>query len=53
MAGYDPYANRPNLAEWKKRIVSYLGTSYEEANEIVEINVGKYNEKIGKLNSKI
>jgi len=53
MAGYDPYANRPNLSEWKMRTSSYLSPYYEEANERLEEHVVKYNKKYGKLNSKI
>uniref|UniRef100_A0A2S2NMT6 glutathione transferase n=1 Tax=Schizaphis graminum TaxID=13262 RepID=A0A2S2NMT6_SCHGA len=53
MAGFDPYANRPNLSKWKMRTASYLNPYYEEANEIVEIYVAKYNKKYGKPNSKI
>lgn len=53
MAGFNPYVNRPNLSKWKTRTVSYLSPYYEEANEILEINVAKYNKKYGKLNSHI
>jgi hypothetical protein len=53
MAGFDPYANRPNLSKWKMRTASYLNPYYEEANEIVEIYVAKYNKKYGKPSSKI
>lgn len=54
MAGFDPFANRPNLSKWKKRVVSNLSPYYEEANEMVEENAAKYNEKHGlQLKSKI
>jgi len=53
MAGFDPYANRPNLSKWKMRTASYFNPYYEEANEIVEIYVAKYNKKYGKPSSKI
>lgn len=53
MAGFNPYANRPNLTSWKMRTVKYLSPYYEEANEILEMYVAKHNKKIGKLNSHI
>jgi len=53
MAGFNPYANRPNLSKWKMKTESYLSPYYEEANEIVEIHVAKYNKKYGTLNSHI
>ncbi|NP_001156289.1 glutathione S-transferase, theta class-like [Acyrthosiphon pisum] len=53
IAGYNPYANRPNLSNWKMRTATYLSPYYEEANEILEMHVAKYNKKYGKLNSHI
>lgn len=55
MAGFDPFAIRPNLLSWKKRVVSYLSPYYEEANVFVEKDAAKYNEKhnLQLLNSKI
>lgn len=53
MAGYDSFANRPILSEWKTRVVESLSPYYEEANEFLEIQVAKYNEKHGGTNSKI
>jgi len=35
------------------RTATYLSPFYEEANEILEIHVAKYNKKYGKLNSHI
>lgn len=46
MADFDPYANRPNLSEWKKRTVSYLSPYYVEANKILESFVGNLNSQI-------
>lgn len=46
MANFDPYANRPNLSEWKMRTVSCLSPYYEEANKILESFVGKLNSQI-------
>lgn len=53
MAGFDPFANRLILSEWKTRVVSRLSPYYEEANQFLEIQVDKYSEKQGKINSKI
>lgn len=53
MTGYDPFANRPNLTQWKKRIVSTLSPYYEEVSAIVDIKENEYNSKFGQLNSKI
>jgi len=53
MAGFDPFANRLILSEWKTRVVSRLSPYYEEANQFLEIQVAKYSEKQGKINSKI
>jgi len=53
MAGYDPFANRPILSEWKTRVVSRLSPYYEEANKFLEKEVVKYIEEHGRLNSKI
>jgi len=53
MAGYDPFANRPILFEWKSRVVSRLSPYYEEANKFLEIQVAKYVEEHGRLSSKI
>lgn len=53
MAGFNPYVNRPNLSKWKMKTASYLSPYYEEANEILEVQVVKYNKKYGKLNSHI
>lgn len=53
MAGFDPYAGRQNLSMWKSRIVSYLSPHYEDANEILEMNVVDYNKTHGLTNSKI
>lgn len=53
MAGFDPYANRPNLSKWKTRTVSYLSPFYEEANEILNEHAAKYNKMYGKPKSNI
>lgn len=53
MVGFDPFANRPNLSKWRLRIISFLSPIYEEANEIVELNVAKYNKKNNQLNAQI
>jgi len=53
MAGYDSFANRPILSEWKTRVMARLSPYYEEANKFLEIQVAKYIEKHGKINSKI
>lgn len=53
MAGFDPFANRPNLSKWRLRVISFLNPFYEEANEILELHVAKYNKKSSKLNAHI
>lgn len=51
MAGFDPYANRPILSNWKMRTTSYLSPYYEEANEYLNQSVDRYIKKYSKINS--
>lgn len=51
MAGFDPYANRPILSNWKMKTISCLNPYYEEANIILEEHVDTYNKKHSKINA--
>lgn len=53
MAGYNPYANRPNLTMWRAKLITNLNPYYEEANVVIEKHVAEYNKQFNKLNSKI
>lgn len=53
MAGFNPYENRPNVTKWMERVQSHLSPFYDEANEILELHVAKYNKAHGKPKSNI
>lgn len=53
MAGFNPYENRPNVTKWMERVRSHLSPFYDEANEILELHVAKYNKAHGKPKSNI
>jgi len=42
MAGFDPLANRPNLAKWFAKTKSEFLPFYEEAHKIIEQTAEEY-----------
>lgn len=52
LAGYDPYANRPNLMKWKQRVVSYFGPIFNEVNKVF-VNSVEQHKKYAVIKSNI